>query len=477
MGGTFGPSGWITSGEADAFWYEITDPIPTGRIEYTLSGMSVGGSLSGYDHDILTFYQAPTGMAEPIKYMPGFRNNDFKAFTRIFGSMEPGRGGAMKLELAFCPRGEPWYHDTVCPAGCDGSGLAYARGKDKDVGWDPATQYRMIMAWEPGKISFSRDTEALGTVDFKGTYAAKPLRVRFGSPRHDGVYPGAAFMPKGLTFKDVKITGTAGAMTPICGSTVVPDAGPPLDTGVVPTDEVGVLQDVTAASWETGVYSVVTDLNPEGTASGGSNAVVYLKFPPISGVPKQVLMRLHTADFPSAAGGSGVVCSVADDAWNETTLTWATRPAIGTTCVGVAKKVDPDSEVEWDVTPLVTSALAGNRNFAIVSTDADAVHYLSKEADKSRGPRLRITAGSITPPSDGGTTDSGSDASAGDAGPIGSDTGLFADGGSKPGNDLDRGDVNGGCGCKTANFGSRPRAGLALVVAMAAIVSRRRKRP
>ena len=231
-GGSFGPSGWTTSDEPDSFWYEIADALPTGSIEYTVTGMSVGGSLSGSDHDILTFYQAPTGSTEPIAYSPYFRNNDFKAFTRIFGTLEPGRGGAMKLEFAFCPRGEPWYHDTACTPDCDRSSLAYARGTDKDIGWDATKSYRMVMSWEPGKISFARDGETLGTIAFAGTYAAKPLRVRFGSPRHDGVYPGQAFMPKGLTFRDVKIAGTPGSMTMACGATV-PDAGTAVDTEVI----------------------------------------------------------------------------------------------------------------------------------------------------------------------------------------------------------------------------------------------------
>ena len=336
-GGSFGPSGWTTIDEPDAFWYEIADALPTGSIEYTVTGMSVGGSLSGYDHDILTMYQAPTGAAEPIAYSPYFRNNDFKAFTRIFGSLEPGRGGAMKLELAFCPRGDPWYHDGACPAGCDGSGLAYAHGTDKDVGWDPAKSYRMVLSWGGGKFSFSRDGEELGVVPYPGAYAPQPLRVRFGSPRHDGVYPGAAFMPHGLVFKDVKVSGTPSTRTPICGATAV-DAGP-ADTGTVldagTTTDLRALQDVTGASWEPAVFADVNDLNVE-AASGVPTAIVYLKFPPIAGVPKRVLLKVRTSTSPSAAGGSGEPCLVSDDAWTETTLTWSTKPATGA-CAGGAR--------------------------------------------------------------------------------------------------------------------------------------------
>lgn len=465
MGGTFSASGWTTVNEPDAVWYEVADAIPTGSIEYTVTGLSVGGTLNGVDHDILTFYQAPTGKAEPIPYSPYFRNNDFKAFTRIFGDKEPGRGGAMKLELAFCPRGEPWYHDTPCTAECDKSGIGYARGADKDVGWDATKAYRMVMSWEPGKISFSRDGEALGSVAFAGTYAAKPLRVRFGSPRHDGVYPGAAYMPKGLTFKDVKISGTAGAMTSVCGAPTMMDAGP-IDTSVsdaaVPSGEIGALQDVTAASYEMGVFPDVNDLNPE-----AGNAVAYLKFPPIPSMPSNVKLRVHTHDFPSASGGSGVICLVDDDTWSETTMTWATRPPVSTTCAGTSRKVDADTEVEWDITTLVTTSSTANRNFAIVSMDSDGVHYMSKEKDKSRGPRLVVTGGTVVPPVDSGVMDS-----------------TLPDGaildGSAPTSDA-RGrsdregdDLEGSCGCRVVGTSADNSGWLVIAIALRTLLRRRR---
>src|SRR4051812_45460800 len=109
-------------------------------------------------------------------------------------------------------------------------------------------------------MKFSRDGAVLGIVNYAGTYAPQPLRVRFGSPRHDNVYPGAAMMPIGITFKDVLITGTSGTRTLACGVTpppVVVDAG-------VGVQQVPVQADVTAASWEAGVFPDVYDLNVEG---------------------------------------------------------------------------------------------------------------------------------------------------------------------------------------------------------------------
>jgi hypothetical protein len=124
-GGKFTMTGWVPANEPDAVWWEIGDALVEGSVEYTVQGLSLA-SLGGADHDIFVLYQAPTGKAEPIPYSPWFRNNDFKVMTRIFGVQEQGRPGAMKLEVAMCPRGDPWHHDTACPAMCDGSGIAYA---------------------------------------------------------------------------------------------------------------------------------------------------------------------------------------------------------------------------------------------------------------------------------------------------------------------------------------------------------------
>lgn len=471
-GGSFSASGWTTVDEPDAIWYEIDQALPSGRIEYTVVGISTTTSLTGADHDIFTMYQAPTGQVEPIKYNPYFRNNDFKAFTRIFGQQEPGRNGAMKLELAFCPRGEPWHHDYPCTAECEGGAIAYANGTDKDVGWDGTKAYRMAIEWGNGKMSFSRDDVVLGSLSYPSVYAPKPLRVRIGSPRHDGIYPGVAMMPKGLTFRDVLVTGTPGTMTPICGATVpdagAPDASLPPDAGGGATEH-AVLADVTAASWETGVFPDVNDLNVEADASDNPTSVVYLRFPALSGVVEKATLLVRSSPAGEAAGGSGVICAVADDTWNEATMTWATRPAVGTSCAGTTKSIDSDMEVGWDVTSLVKAG--ANVNLAIVSKDSNGAHFLSKEAGgATKGPRLVVQLASGNAGGGGagsGGTGWGAGGSSLDASFSGGSGGAVAGGTESD---------DGGCGCRTANR-SRSRVFATLLGALAlAFAARRRGR-
>ncbi len=441
-GGAFSPSGWTTTGDTDTVWYELADALETASVEYEVSGVSVGGSLVGADHDVLCVYQATTGSTEPSPYAPDFRNNDFKVFTRIFGTAEPGRGGAIKVELHICPRGAPWHHDTPCPDTCYTGGLAYANGSDKDIGWDPAKTYRMGLRWGAGKMILSRDGADLSTIAYTGTYAPQPVRVRLGSPRHK--VGSTEAMPKGLTFKNLKVTGTAGTMTKTCGAPVVPDAGPTVDTGAPDastSSELDVLQDVTVDGNISGVSPDVNDL-----ATGVSNEAILLMFPAVSGTVKRAILRMHTTSSPSAAGGSGGVHAVSDTSWSETTVTWATKPAWGATKIGPERSVDPDQDVEWDVTSLVAG---GTRAFAIVSTDSNGSHYLSKEADKARAPKLRLELGPPSTTPDASVPDDASrqDASTPDAGaPSDGSAGGF----------LNDERAEEGCGCRAPRTSSTP---------------------
>lgn len=500
QGGTFGPSGWTTTGKTDSIWYEIADALPTARVEYSVTGLSVQGSLAGSDHDILAVYQAPVGYPEPVAYSPYFRNNDLKVFTRLFGRLEPGRGGALKVEFAFCPRGPPWFDNSgsPCPTNCNSGTLAYANGRPEDIGWDASKTYRMALYWSPGRMAFSRDGTELGSVTYPGVYAGQPLRIRLGSPRHgNGTYE---FMPLGLTFKDLLITGTPGGRTLACGapqpgpdagsSTPGPDAST-ADVGFTPgeTQVLTAVQDATASTFAAGVSPDVTDLAVESDSGGRPSEIPYLRFPKPAGPVRKAILRLRTASFRSAAGRSGAVHAVADQSWTESTLTFANRPPYDPVAYGPARSVVPDRDVDWDVTALVA---AGVTNFAIVSTEPDGSHYLSKEASGgSAAPKLLVE---VAASADGGSSVSPVPDAAGvepgaDGGALASDAALWTspsrDGSvadvaeapadarpPSPRREPPPGEIAGGCSCGSASgFG-----GPALLSVTLLLVSRIRRR-
>lgn len=230
-GGSFSASGWTTGGDEDTLWYEIPATLPSGRFEVTVRGLALPGNLDGEEHDILTLYGA-TDHGEPVSYSPAYRNNDFKVLVRIFGSGQSYRTpGASKLELALCPAGEPGYHDP-CPAACVGQGYdfwqAYLHGADTDPGWSGSTSYRIVIAWQPGSMSYTRSDIGTWSLSYPGSYAPSALRVRLGSARHAS--GSGNRMPAGVTFGDVLVVGEPGAATPACEAQGV-DAGAAVDAG------------------------------------------------------------------------------------------------------------------------------------------------------------------------------------------------------------------------------------------------------
>ncbi|MBI5496170.1 MAG: DNRLRE domain-containing protein [Deltaproteobacteria bacterium] len=395
-GGTFSAGGWTTTAVDDTLWWTIPDALVSGSVEFTIAGASLATTLTGEDHDLVTLYQAPDGVTEPITYSPYFRNNDMRVFLRVFGSAGGTVQGATKVEGTQCMVGPPYY-DNVCPAGCVAyDGIAYAHGNQNDLGWDAAQDYRFVIAWSGTGMTWSRNGELMGTLDFPSVFAPQPLVVHMGSPRNGS---STGQMPIGITYKDLLITGTAGSQTPVCNlPPPPPDAGPPV---VDPCTDgsVGAIGDVTAAEFTSGVFSDPSDLNVEGDGAGNAIMVVYVMFPPQPASVSRALFRVHTHLAASSQGGSGQVCLAASSAWDENALTWANRPAVTTTCTGNARTVQPDSEVEWDVTSLMGGS--GNLSFAIVSVDSDGAHYFSREAGGcARGPRLLVTPGA---PPDAGT--------------------------------------------------------------------------
>ena len=78
------------------------------------------------------------------------------------------------------------------------------------------------------------------------------------------------------------------------------------------------------------------------------------------------------------------------NAWSETGVTWATRPARGSTAVDDKAAVVANAFVEYDVALLVTGN--GTVSFAFAGPSPDATDFNSREA-ATNPPQLLITTG------------------------------------------------------------------------------------
>ncbi len=481
-GGSFGAGGWTTTGATDTVWWVIPATIPRGRFEVTATGLSTATSLVGQEHDLVAIY-GPTDRAEPISYIPWYRNNEFKVFVRVFGALNTCAGcqavGSSKLELALCPALSPLgYVETMCPAACVAAGFSFwqaylgPRGRGEPLPWDAATPYRFVITWEPGRMTYTRGgPEGASSLTFPGTYAPRELHVRIGPPSSERG-PDTA-MPRGVTFSNVLVQGDPGAGTPSCsGTTPPPDASAPADATPADTGsatsviESPVIEDVTVTMLApTTVYPDVRDLAVE------VESEVYLKFR-VDSVPGRVVraeILLRSAASPSAEGSGASAFRAAGTGWSETTLTWSARP--GRTGERLARVTGVQSDMDYvlDVTPAITGA--GTYAFALVTEpgDTNGVHFDSKEVTPARGPRLRLTVDTTPPPVDAGTADAAADA--------GMDVTMPPRDGSVDGGRADSGrgsPVEGGCSCRSAG----PARGSSAIVMLAiagSIAARRRR--
>lgn len=432
-GGTFGADGWTVTGVSDRIWYALPTLV-SGSIEVTVANVS-NANLPLADHEILAMYEAGYDIAEPIRYAPEFRANHYKTLVRIYGTAEPDRTGAMKLMWGVCPSGAPGYDACGCTS-------FFEEPFGGTEAWSGAPR-RIRIEWGDGRSRLLRDGVEIASVDYTGfTFAPSALHFMLGSPRNDG---GLSAMPIGATFSDLVIDGTEGSVA-MCPMTVLPDAGPIPDAGMV-TCEGLASADGTAASWEAGVFPDATDLNVEGDGTSASS-IVYVRFPPVSGPVSRATLTLTTSTVPSAGGGSGVVCEVTGGTWDEASLTWTTRPTVGSRCAGEPRAVGPATVVSWDVTPLVRPG--GDVVLAIVSSDTDGAHYLSRESGGcTSGPRLDVT---LAPALDAGLATIDAGLGAADAGASLDARAGGADAGGRG--------ISSGCGCGVARA---RRTGLALV--------------
>jgi hypothetical protein len=450
-GGSFGPEGWTVTDVGDRIWYALPRLV-SGSVEVTVSNVSEA-NLPLADHEIFALYEDGYGIGEPIGYAPAFRQNHYKVLLRIYGRAEPARLGAMKLMWGMCPSGAPGYDACACTS-------FFEEPFASTPPWTGAAT-RLRVEWGDGHARLLRDGVEVTSVDWTAsglTFGPSELHMMIGSPRNDG---GLSAMPIGAVFSDLVVDGLLGDVATCPGSV---DAGT-LDGGVfdggvldggVCGGAIAAVADGTAAMWETGVFPDATDLNVEGDGTS-SSGVAYLRFVVPRGEVRSATLTLNTATTASAGGSSGRICRV-EGSWDEASLTWTTRPTVSTTCAGAPRTVGMGEAVSWDVTPLLSSlgSSGGEVSLAVVSTDGDGVHYLSREAGGcTLGPRLALD---LSPSPDGGSVE---------------DAGAAIDAAAMDGG-MRRG-VAGGCGCRAARVESgAPALFFALVLGLAARRSRAR---
>jgi hypothetical protein len=121
---------------------------------------------------------------------------------------------------------------------------------------------------------------------------------------------------------------------------------------------------------------------------------IYLRFD-VSGVGGTITsakLRVYCVD--RSAGSGGTVARMTDVAWDESTVTYASRPAMSGPVIGTLGPVSQGTWYEIDVTSVVTGN--GTFGFGLTSSATDGADYAARE-DPSFAPQLVITTGTQPP--------------------------------------------------------------------------------
>jgi hypothetical protein len=169
--------------------------------------------------------------------------------------------------------------------------------------------------------------------------------------------------------------------TPTSGSSATPTAVSNLFT-FLPAADTYIDQTIPGTNYGL-VTSVQTDNSPV--------KHFLLKFN-VTGIDNQQIrsakLRLYNVN---ASAKGGVFYRVADNTWQENTVTWNNAPAADTTLLASLGAVTPNTWYEVNLTSLITSA--GTYSLRIVSTSADGADYSSKEG--ANPPQLVIETQSL----------------------------------------------------------------------------------
>jgi hypothetical protein len=141
-------------------------------------------------------------------------------------------------------------------------------------------------------------------------------------------------------------------------------------------------------------YGTSASMNSRG---GSSSFVAYLKFtlpaaPAGTSLVGATLSVRTTTDAAAGSADSHVVSLSSAVGWTETGLTWANRPAVGSSVGSFAPPTVPDARYNAILNAASVAALAGPVTLAVNSTSTDSFQFWSRNfATTSARPTLTLT--------------------------------------------------------------------------------------
>jgi hypothetical protein len=239
----------------------------------------------------------------------------------------------------------------------------------------------MITSGPSGVVNTSEATFTFSSTESGSTFACKVDGGAFVACTSPKTYLG--FADGSHTFQ-VRATDAAGNVDPT----------PATRTWTIDTSTTAIISPAADARVEQGNPATNFGLDPTLVADSSPLTESYLRFS-VSGISGSIVsakLRL----FATNGTTNGPELHTAPNTWDETSITWNTRPAPDAATIDDKGSIPVNTWAEYDATPVITGN--GTYTFNLHPTSSDGVDFVSHDGVPENRPQLVLTLGSDTLP-------------------------------------------------------------------------------
>ena len=258
-----------------------------------------------------------------------------------------------------------------------GTGTVYNTPTDTVAPTRPTSLRATAVSAQQVNLSWTASTDNVGVTGYE-IFRGGGLIATLGNVT---TYADTSAQPATTYSYQVRAVDAAGNRSSLstAASATTPSSGP-TDLTFTPVADTYVKSDAPNTN-----YGTSTSLHTDGSPAEH----ILLKFS-VAGVGTgritRAVLRLHNTN---ASGSGGDLYPVADSSWSETSVTWNSAPAAGTTRIASLGRVAVGTWYEVVVTPVVSRD--GLSSFKITSPSTDGAWYASRQGGVGLAPQLVVT--------------------------------------------------------------------------------------
>ena len=305
-------------------------------------------------------------------------------------------GAWVEWNVTALVTGNGTYSFALAGTSTDGIDFGSREGSNK-----PSLVLEVGAAVDTGPPSAPSGLTATATsptrVDLSWTASTDDQAIASYDVYRDGAFLATSNGP-GTTYSDTSVTpstsysyhiiarDTAGKLSgPSTSAPATTPAGSPTPT----TQPFTAAADARVSESSAGTnYGTATTLRVDAGSDPDVESFIRFSVGSLSGTVQSAFLRVYA----SSGTADGPAAYATPPSWQETSITWSTRPARSSGSTDDKGSVASGRWIEWNVTPLIA---AGASSFVLAGTSTDGVDFHSREATNK--PQLVVTTAAPVP--------------------------------------------------------------------------------